>query len=187
MSNNKEKAGLKTGQLIALIVILILNLIWIVCSFIFAKGNITFSYVACIVMFAAAVFYTCYGYKVPHGNLMRYLLLFSAVYSAVQYVFGGIAYPKFIITVYFVIIILTAYLAGRLNRYTQGVIISILLLICRCVITVYFLTDVNGTGLEITFLNVMACAGPITLWLAVAAGYIIRYKPHIEAGLADKN
>ena len=186
MENIKEASKLKTGQLIALIAILILNIVWIICSFIFADGNITFSYVASVVMFAAAVFYSCHGYKAPHGNLMRYLILCFVVSTSIQYVFGGITYPKYISAMYFAIIILATYMAGRLNRYVQNIIISILLLICQCITTVYFLSDVNGTGLEITFLNVMACAGPITLWLAVAAGYIIRYKPHIEAGLADK-
>ena len=75
---NKKK--LSTGAVVALILIAALNVLRIVCNLVLYSANIIFQVWAPIVMFAIAAIYIVYGYKKPHGNHMRYLLLIHSVY-----------------------------------------------------------------------------------------------------------
>ena len=45
--------------------------------------------------------------------------------------------------------------------------------------------DLNENLLD-EFDYIITTIGPVTLWLAIATSYIIRYKPHKEAGLEEK-
>lgn len=190
MSKIEEKYGLKTGQAIALFIILILNVLWIICSTITRIkmfGSLPLPQIVNIVMFAVTVYYVCYSYKKPHGNHMRYLMLCCAALEAIQYINTSFTYPTYIIYVFYAITILKAYMAGRLDHYKQNVIISAVILIGECLIRYALINIVISDGLQITFISFVRLMGPVTMWLAIAASYIIRYKPHKEAGLADKN
>ena len=184
MINTEEKYGLKKGQAIALLIVLVSNVVWICCtvSRIITSGKITLSHVANIVMFAVTVYYVCYSYKKPHGNLMRYLLLFSAAYSAIRSVASN--YPTYVAYACYLMIILKSYMAGRLDHYKQNVIISTVILACQCLMSYHLIDLFAGRG-TLTFTFIMSSIGPVTLWLAIAASYIIRYKPHKEAGIKD--
>ena len=188
MSRIEEKTGLKTGQAVALLIILILNVLWIICSTwtrVKMFGSLPFNQIVNIVMFVVTVYYVCHSYKKPHGNLMRYLILCCAALEALQYINAGFTYPTYIVYVFYAITILKAYMAGRLDHYKQNVIISAVILICECLI-LYSLVDICiDMGAHISFVIFMGLVGPVTQWLAIAAGYIFRFKLHKEAGLAD--
>lgn len=185
MVNTKEKYGLKTGHAIALFAIMILNIVWIVCNFILFSGHLTIHFWLSIFMYLAAAFYASYGYKKPHGNHMRYLCLFQAVCVAFMLVSFGKYQPTYVNVNYLVIIILVTYMGGRLDHYKQNLIICAIVLVCEC-ISVYYLFDMLKSVNMLTTINAIACIGPVTVWLAVAAAYITRYKIHKEAGFADK-
>ena len=188
MSNIEEKYGLKKNQAIALLIVLVLNVVWIICST-FAHierfGGITLTHIANIVMFAVTVYYVCYSYKKPHGNLMRYLILCSAVFSAIRDIASDLNYPTYIAAATYLMIILKSYMAGRLDHYKQNVIISTVILACQCLMAYYLVNVFTVSGRPLTFSFIMSAVGPVTLWLAIATSYIIRYKPHKEAGLED--
>ena len=190
MSKIEEKFGLKTGQAIVLFIILILNVLWIICSTwtrIVIFGSLPLNQIVNIVMFAVTAYYVCYSYKKPHGNLMKYLILCCAALEALQYINTSFTYPTYIIYIFYAITILKAYMAGRLDHYKQNIIISAVVLICECLIF-YSLVDIcMDMGAHISFVIFMGLIGPIAQWLTIAAGYLIRFKPHKEAGLADKN
>ena len=182
MNKIEEKYGLKPRQAIIVLFVLALNVLWIVCNAIRHEGNIlsirTF-------MFIVSTFYVCYGYKKPHGNLMRYLLLLYAASVAWYLVKDGGNQPMYLSINYAAIVMLTTYMAGRLERYKQNVIISALVLIGNCITTYYLFDKISGTG-TLTFINAVSYLGAITVWLAIATGYIIRYRLHKQAGLEDK-
>ena len=189
MSNIKEKSGLKTGQVIALIIILILNVLWIICSTITRierYGSLPIYQIVNIVMFAVAVFYVCYGYKKPHGNLMRYLMICCVVLDVILYINSRLTYPTYMIYVFYAITILKAYMAGRLDHYKQNVFISAIIFVLQIV---HICPNMSRFIQENTmsFVNFFRSIGPVTVWVAIAASYLIRFKPHKEAGLADKN
>ena len=185
MNKIEEKYGLKKNQATALLIVLVLNIVWFCCtvSRIITSGKITTSHIANIVMFAVTVYYVCYSYKKPHGNLMRYLILCSAAYSAIRSVASD--YPTYVAYACYLMIILKSYMAGRLDHYKQNVIISAVILACQCLMSYHLIDLFAGRGM-LTFTSIMSSIGPATLWLAIATSYIIRYKPHKEAGLEDK-
>ena len=185
MNKIEEKYGLKTGHAIALFAILILNIAWIICDFILFKGNMLFQVWVSIFMFVGAAIYACYGYKKPHGNHMRYLCLFQAICVA-YLLFANAKYqPEYVNANYLIIILLTTYMAGRLEHYKQNYIICFILLVCHCV-SVYYLIDMLKSVNLLTIVNVVACLGPVGVWLAIAGAYLTRYKLHKEAGFEDK-
>ena len=186
MSNIKKKSGLKTGQLIALIVIAVLNILWIVCNLILFTASYASKICIPIAMFVIAVVYVLYGYKKPHGNHMRYLLLIYVVYEGIVFIRSIPLQPTYLMIVYLAIIVLSTYMAGRLDRYKQNLVISIIVLILQAVNTSYFV-DLAIKNNSLSFATFFSFIGSVTIWLTIAAGYIIRFKPHKEAGLADKN
>ena len=131
MSNIKEKSGLKSGQLIALIAIAALNILWLVCRLISFSGTIKLQTVAPIVMLVITAIYALYGYKKPHGNHVRYLLLINTVYVGILLIAEQSMQSTYVRAVNIPIIILSTYMAGRLDRYKQNLIISIVVLLLQ--------------------------------------------------------
>ena len=186
MNKIEEKYGLKPSHAYALFVILVLNIIWIVGSIVFYSRNILSHYVLMpFFMFAIAAFYACYGYKKPHGNHMRYLLILYAISVAIVVLLKGAEQSMLSNAVCLAIIILTTYMAGRLGHYKQNVIISIVVLALKCITTIYCLVEFSKAGV-LTLPCAISCFGSITTWLAIAGAYITRYKLHKEAGFEDK-
>ena len=187
MNNLEEKFGLESKQLIALLIVIILNILWIICNtyvYIQMLGSISAFQVLNIIMFAVSVYYACYSYKKPHGNLMRYLILCCAALDAIKYINSTLPYPTYIYYVFYAITILKAYMAGRLDHYKQNVIISVVIIALQIVHIYPFMSHQILSG-SMTFVNFFSTIGPVTVWLAIATSYIIRYKPHKEAGLEE--
>ena len=188
MNKIEEKYGLTIGQVIALLIILILNLVWIISSTAYrikTYGNLPLNQIANIVMFFVTVYYVCYSYKKPHGNLMRYLILACAALEAFQYANSIIIYPTYMNYVFYGVTMLKTYMAGRLDHYKQNVVISAIVLVCECLVIYNIISIMMTFNVENLFVYIIRIIGPVTLWLAIATSYIIRFKPHKEAGLED--
>lgn len=182
MIDTEKKYGLKLSHAIALFVIFILNIVWLVCFFINFGGNLPIDAWISIILFAAAAMYACYGYKKPHENHMRYLLLINAVIVSSLLVLGAKTQPTYMIISYLVGIILITYMAGRLDHYKQNIIICFIVLICNIINAFYFI----GLSESLSFVYVVASFGSVTVWLAIAGAYITRYKHHKEVCFEDK-
>ena len=183
----EKKSGLKTGQAIALFAILVLNICWIIAMTVHLSQHpslITFV-VLCYIQFALAAYYACFGYKKPHGNLMRYLLLFYVATLGAMLVRKANSQGDLSNSISIAVIILSAYMAGRLNKYKQNVFISLVILVLK-LINIYptMSSRIGQTGF--TFISFFGSIGPVVVWLAIAGAYILRYKDHKEAGLAGK-
>ena len=136
-------------------------------------------------MFAIAAIYTVYGYKKPHGNHMRYLLLLNAVDLGALLIANHSWQPAYLIAVSIANIILVSYMAGRLDRYKQNLIISIVILFLKAFYIYPFISMAIKDDI-MSFAVFFSYIGPVTVWLAIAASYILRYREHKEAGLTDK-
>ncbi len=178
---NKKKLG--TGALVALIVIAALNILWLVCVFI--SHSFSVNTLLALLMFAVAAVYALFAYKKPHGNLMRYLLLAYNAFGSALFVLLCKNQELYLIVTNVVMIFLMAYMAGRLDHYKQNVVICGIILAGTIVVFVNMLIGKSSLG-TLNFVEFFSRISPITCWLAIAAGYIIRYNPHKEAGLADK-
>ena len=75
-----------------------------------------------VIICLLALYYGICGYKVPHGNIIRYLLLAFAAVAASELLFNPIMIKP--ITVCLLLItILSSYMAGRLNKNKECKII----------------------------------------------------------------
>ena len=186
MNKIEEKYGLKPVHAIALFVILVLNITWIVCDFIIYGGHITGYVLAEILMFVVVAFYALYGYKVPHGNHMRYLLLCHTGLVAYSLAKAAPDQEMYLNVVYLISIIASTYMAGRLHKLKQNIIISIIVLVCTCIPLYEFINMFVSQNIPITFSFFMSFSAGVWLWLAIAGAYITRFKLHKQAGFEDK-
>ena len=144
------------------------------------------SYLSLVVYTLTSVlllYYAAVGYRKPHGNLMKYLFLMFALCCL-----GGVvsitAEQTVIDTIYNyirgIVVLLVAFVAGRLNRFKQNVwlmsLIGVLMLISSVVVCADY-TDALGFLFSFTY---------FFLWIDLMVAYILRYKEHKEAGLTDR-
>ena len=174
------------GNNIALCVILLLNLLWLICDRIAFSRSLTISTVMTYVEILIAVLYIVSGYKKPHGNLLRYLLLLYAVAVAGLLLRAAAYQPTWVNATYILKIMFAVYMGGRLDHFKQNLVICVVMFICNCMVAYYLIDMITDFGITLTFVNFIGCCGAVTVWMAIAAGYVIRFKPHKEAGLADK-
>ena len=137
--------------------------------------------VTCVLL----VYYAVAGYKKPHGNLLKYLFLLFTICCL-----GGILAVDAERTIYGtvfnyirgVVVVMTAYIAGRLDRYKQNVILMSIIGLLMLASSIVQLIPDPGTVL----LGWFSCFTFFILWVDLMLAYILRYKEHKEAGLADK-
>lgn len=187
MNKIEEKYGLKPSHAYALFAILVLNVCWLIAMIIFLSQNLSrlnFMLLS-LIQFALAAYYACYGYKKPHGNLMRYLLLLYAATTGIMLIMRAETQGTLYNVTYIAVIILSTYMAGRLNKYKQNLIISLILLVINFVNVYPFLNDLISNG-GLSFVSLFGAIGPIVVWLAIAGAYLTRYKLHKQAGFEDK-
>ena len=185
MNKIEEKTNLKTNQLIAIIVIAALNVLSLVCNLIFFKGHLSTNIILSVSMFIASGIYAFSAYKKPHGNFMRYLLLVYTLIGSVIFVQLCKNQESYMNILDVVMIILMAYMAGRLDHYKQNIVICAMVLAKTLLVSANLITAMNSLG-RLSFVTFFSSIGSTTCWLSIAASYIIRYKPHKEAGLEDK-
>jgi len=134
---------------------------------------------------ALVMLYGGYLYKKPHGNLLKYTMLFLAftmIFAAQRAcTFGDAHFTE--ATTLLVACCTICYCAGRLHRFKQN---SFLLgfaganLIANYVLRVTNATDIRGP------FQYIAAACYLIPFAALAFAYFYRYSEHKEAGLADR-
>lgn len=184
MSNSEEKLGLKVGQSIVLIVVAVLNVVWLVCDLIMFNGQLSLNIVLPILMFVASMIYALFAYKKPHGNFMRYLLLAYTLFGSIMFVSMSKNQEFYQSIIDVVMIILMAYMAGRLDHYKENIVICTIVLLKSIYVSANLIIAMNSFGM-LNFVTFFGCIGSITCWLAIASSYIIRFKPHKQAGLEE--
>ena len=140
------------------------------------------------VLCALTFYYAISNFKVPHGNLLKYLFLAFSVMCLVGFLCDDAAEATFK-TYTFVnqilrglVVIFSAYIAGRLDRIKENTILLViggLILLTTSVINIvlYKLTD---------FTLIIFMSSFFILWVNLTIAYIFRYYGHKEAGLEDK-
>lgn len=168
---------------------------------------------AALIMVILSAYYAVEGYKIPHGNLMRYLFLAFAVTFMIESILAQQAsMPMTILTA--IIALGSAYVAGRLGRYKEAGIIMAIVLIALVVIFILCNTEQPPLPMKT---EIVAEPGPIVesmvkpdvpapaesrvaaaflgrsgialanvfSWGVLAFAYMIRYKQHKEAGFDE--
>lgn len=135
------------------------------------------------VYYGFVFYYGIYGYKKPHGNMVRYLLLILAVYIAYSITIMVVRWDIswIIFTASNLSAVFIGYIAGRLNKFKKNavwaVIITVLLLIKS-------FWPIETTGLNFYVLFVLDRTLPLFMWATVMFIYFFRYSEHKTAGIS---
>ena len=189
-----------------LIVLLVLNVaaigVMIYNLFTIHEKSLLITNIVTLVMALAVLYYGLIGYKGPHGNLLRYLMLMYAVMLGVS-VFLNMGISKTVLALSLAAMILVAYAAGRLNKRIGVTIIAILvtaLLVAamifeQCSPRAIGAPQLPGEpGVQQTiptdeppanspgFGGLAINAARVLLWLSIGDAYLYRFRAHKEAG-----
>ena len=206
MSTNKRSS---TAEAINMAVALILSIAGVVIAIRGALiGNAPILRTICII--AGFVLVNCYlffGYKKPHGNLLRYAMLgfvvllilgsltdytrgmdniANAIVNGTLVKRGGAEYTPATLNICRAIeatttslaIMLISYLSGRLHKLEKNKVLFVAILV---VMIARALSYVRSTPILIDHLS------ETFMWLTLALSYFFRYDEHREAGLAHDN
>ena len=174
-----------TPIIIAKIVVLLLCILYVisaVASFINTQSVIS---IIGIIVTCLTVYYMFVGYKIPHGNLLKYLFIIVDL-TSLFYFWQPFTQMEKAFDVYELLLLLEiaiiAYVAGRLNKFKENVV-----LLCVAFIMVVFPCFHAATVFNLTStIAKIIPFGKAAILLALIVSYIARYKEHKEAGLTDK-
>ena len=183
----KLKKSTKIGLIVSavlLLAVLINNAFILVKAFQFGFTPPAVLAIVDTVMCAIILLYAFFGYKKPHGNMLKYAFFVFAGYVALQgtvvlaaesaLVLGGLTVLSGLII---------AYVAGRLHKIEKNTFLLLfagLLLLAREIVgfaTSFVVPDVSV---------IIGTVTPIVTFAALSFAYVARYEEHKAAGLADK-
>jgi len=171
----------KSNNLAVCIICGVLTVFGIVASIISlvsgSKGIWMVTDTACIVLAVLAGYYVIFGYKRPHGNILKYtILIYSVVHLIILYtvVLLGETWRAVLNTI---IIAVLCYIIGRLHRVKQNIILMGIVTVLMVIVFIIGFVERKSTLGALTLL---------IIWLDICVAYFLRYKEHKEAGLLDK-
>ncbi len=163
------------------IAVCIVSIFWRIDNYISIRSFIVVGIYYCLVFY-----YGVYGYKIPHGNLVRYLMLILAAYNIFNVtvsIYRWYKLPWVVLVAGNLAAMFIAYMAGRLNKFKKNIIVAV-------IVTALLLTEcfwpVKIPGVEADALFFLDRSLPLFMWLTTMSIYFFRYKEHTKAGLTDK-
>jgi len=140
-----------------------------------------FEAVAVVIEHVAVMYYVLFGYRKPHGNLLRYVMLLFALTLAIDLVGIHNEYSTFYVALSVAYVFLISYIAGRLNKIEQNRVLMSLVLI------LFIIDSVSSCIFDKpqTFIEGYRLFGTTIEWFTLSAAYFVRYREHKEAGLSD--
>ena len=181
------KKGTKIGLIVSAVLLLavLVNDVFAI-SQAFASGvnDAAIMLITDSVMSLLVLLYAFWGYKKPHGNMLKITFLVYAVYTAFQGMIEISTRSGYVISALVILTgLILAYIAGRLNRIEQNVwflaLVGLFLLV-RTVIHCVMFPVVFG------FTDLFGRLTPIITFAALGFAYVARFEEHKAAGLADK-
>ncbi len=181
-----EKENNKSKSISALIwVAIFLTLFGIVIAIIYAGARLpALRKLLVFAGYAMVIFYGAYGYRQPHGNLLRYVIVIFAFLLVMENYSTAIStdfsigtqspenYRGIEILLTSSAAVSASYIGGRLNKFkkNRGLFAFVLvLLILRCLF--------SSADEEAMFVEL----GDAILWVVIAISYFLRYTLHKEA------
>ena len=186
----ENKKNLSTGAVVALAICLVLVITNFVIEMIqiVRADNMGAAFVAMSIVgklsMISVFFYAFTGYKKPHGNILRNTFVIYAALCAAAIVLTPFDDPKYITAVILLEVVLIAFMSGKLNKFKQNLAIITIVAICSLVYAIYSLSLVQPGSFSI--FSIFNAFATLIYWATLSVSYIIRYKGHKEAGLADK-
>ncbi len=164
---------------------------WLVVSFNPGLKEQTVLSIISLIVYVIVFLYALFGYKKPHGNMLRYTFIIFAV-SLALYAYGSQTSPVSTVSVIINVLctVPVAYVAGRLHKFNQNKVLLYIALVMLLIaglmdcilLTQNMVPEVSG------FIFVVLKFGAFNkfiLGLALATTYVNRFHTHKEAGLLD--
>ena len=171
-------------RLIITVVALIGAAVSVVC-FIWRLNNLVSirSFFLIAIYYGFVLYYGIYGYKKPHGNMVRYLLLILAVYIAysITIMVGRWDISWIVFTASNLAAVFIGYIAGRLNKYKKNAVWAVII---TALLLVKSFWPIETTGLNFYVFFVLDRTLPLFMWATVMFIYFFRYSEHKSAGVS---
>ena len=181
----EKKKELSLGSKIALIICSVLVLANLVVEIIeMINGTSIVMSIVGLLLMVAALYYAYFGYKKPHGNLLRNVFFIYPLLYAAFLIFTPQTPEKYITAIILLEVVLIAFMAGRLNKFKQNIAIIAIVGICSLVYGICYLG--NTTQDAALIIRLFHAFSSFIGWATLSVAYISRYEAHTEAGLADK-
>lgn len=144
------------------------------------------SFILVAVYYCFVFYYGVFGYKKPHGNMVRYLLLILALYIAASIIMMVERWDIswFIFAASNFAAVLIGYMAGRLKRMKSNVILAVIITL---LLLVKSFAPVHVNGLNFYQLFILDRTMPLFMWVTVMFIYFYRYEEHKHAGITADN
>lgn len=181
------KKGTKVGLIISAILlaaVLVNNVFSVVKTF--SIGQIPGGIASIIdaVMCVIILLYVFFGYKKPHGNMLKFVYFMFAISLALQGTLEIASNGHYAIGDLCVLVaLLIAYVAGRLHKIEKNkftLILVGLLILAKTIVV--FLTS----PIPFVFLIIFGQITPIIIFATLCFAYAARFEEHKAAGLEDK-
>lgn len=143
------------------------------------------SFILVAVYYGFVFYYGIAGYKKPHGNMVRYLLLILALYIAASIIimvsrFEDVSLIIFASSNFAAVLI--GYMAGRLSKVKKNIVVAIIISVLLLLKSFW---PVAGGELNMYSIFVLDRTMPIFMWITVAFIYFFRFSEHKQAGIAE--
>lgn len=176
-------------------VAVLLTAFGIVMSIVYAGANVpSLRKLIVYIGYAMVIIYGAYGYKKPHGNMLRYVMVIFAFLLVMEnyitarnmnlpaeFAVGssaakGDVHKDLDILLTGVASLVIAYMAGRLNKFKKNrnlFAFVFVVLVCRCLVVM--------NDKDLVFANM----GDVIMLCVIACAYFLRYSMHKKAGRAE--
>lgn len=191
--------NLKKGTKIGLAASIALSFLGIICSiFTIIRSFVTNSVSAgtmvhTLINFGMLIIvfvYAAFGYKKPHGNMLRFVFLLFAVYALAC----GVIPPDQHVSMNAQTVhlaeasllgfsaLLISYVGGRLDKIEKNKIVMFVISIVMLASVIVIMCSFS----QFIFAQTVGFFSKFICWTALSFAYLARYEEHKAAGLADK-
>jgi len=138
-------------------------------------------------VFGLLIFYALAGYVIPHGNLLKYLMLLFAVAVGIEPVVKGFTL-EYVAIISVMCAVAIAYIGGRLNRLNTNIWQMVVVLVVLVGLAACKLFNVGGDVIKITETgveNIIYGFMPAVQWAFITYFYAARFNSHKEEGIKE--
>ena len=156
----------------------------------------TLAIAASVVAYVFVFYYIIYGYKKPHGNLMKYIFLLYAFRIAINIVDVFTTESSDIISnplvtnievgvIRFVSAVLIVYVSTRLGNLKKNVPVMLVITFSLLLLSSIYYSNYSTIMIN-EFLTIIWDYGVFIQWMDIVFAYLFRFNKHKEAGLSDE-
>ena len=179
------KKGTKIGLLLAcflILTVLVTNIFSLVSSSTTVDIGRVILIVLNMVISSFVLLYAFFGYKKPHGNMLKILFFAFSIFLAFRGTFAIAGMKSYLYgDLHILSALVITYIAGRLNKIEKNkkymVLIGLFMIVSRTIVVFARAFDL---------IRLISNISMLAAWAALCFAYVAHYEEHKAAGLEDK-